>query len=221
MAQAGWLPPGQSAKPSLWVGHYGPVPRGDPATWTLSFTVEDAEPPPSSEPGDRPPPTSAPPGDRPPSSPRAARLIGRTTVAELPSLGRAGVTSDFHCAAGRSVGDLAWTGTPTAALLAAFPPPAGVVGVMVYGEYGYSANVRVEDLALPTSLLATHLDGAPLTPEHGWPVRLVIPHLYTHKGPKWFRGWEYLIRLRRGFWEERGHHLIGQVWADQRYSFQE
>ena len=57
--------------------------------------------------------------------------------------------------------------------------------------------------------------------EHGFPVRLVVPHLYAWKGPKWVRGVEYMTADRRGFWEERGYHNIGDPWAEQRYSYQE
>lgn len=212
MAESTWLPPDQAAKDALWVSHYGPVPQGDPATWAMSFTVDTA----SADTG--PDSTGTGPGA---GTPPAAHVLGRLTVDELDALGRIDVTADLHCASRRSRRGLTWRGTPATALVEAFPPPEGVVGVLVYAEYGYSANVRVEDLLAPTSLLATHLDGAPLTPDHGWPVRLVIPHLYSFKGPKWFRGWEYLTRMRRGFWEERGYHVVGDPWTGNRYSYQE
>ena len=64
-------------------------------------------------------------------------------------------------------------------------------------------------------------NGTELPPEHGAPVRLVIPHLYGYKSVKWFRGWEYLYAPRRGFWEERGYHIVGDVWTGRRYSYEE
>ena len=71
--------------------------------------------------------------------------------------------------------------------------------------------------ASPTSsseraIFATHKDGELLTAEHGFPLRLVVPHLYAWKGPKWVRGVEYMTADRRGFWEERGYHNIGDPW---------
>ena len=117
--------------------------------------------------------------------------------------------------------NLTWQGVPAAAILEQFPPPARTAGVMAYAEYGYSTNLRLADLAEPTTLLATHLNGAPLPAEHGFPVRLVVPHLYAYKSPKWFRGWEYLEVPRRGFWEERGYHRHGDPWLEERYSYQE
>ncbi|MET9830364.1 molybdopterin-dependent oxidoreductase [Streptomyces sp. NPDC006385] len=83
--------------------------------------------------------------------------------------------------------------------------------------------------AHPAPRVATLLALAPpapdvthvMTPEHGFPVRLVVPPLYGWKGPKWARGIEYMTRDRRGFWEERGYHNIGEVRREQRYSYQE
>ena len=92
---------------------------------------------------------------------------------------------------------------------------------MAWAEYGYSANLRIEDFASDRTILATHHDGEPLSAEHGWPLRLVVPHLYGWKGPKWLRMIEYLTDERRGFWEERGYHTQGSPWEEQRYSYQE
>jgi DMSO/TMAO reductase YedYZ molybdopterin-dependent catalytic subunit len=191
------VPPGQRLLPELKVKHYGRIPRGEAAGWTMIFTAETRTP-------------GAPP-----------RETGRLDVPELADLPQIRVTTDLHCASGWSVQELTWEGVPSAALLERFPPPAGSAGVLAYAEYGYSTNLRIADLLQPTSLLATRLDGAPLSPEHGRPVRLVVPHLYAYKSPKWFRGWEYLATRRRGFWEERGYHVIGDPWTEQRYSYLE
>ncbi|GHD55569.1 hypothetical protein GCM10010317_040930 [Streptomyces mirabilis] len=88
-------------------------------------------------------------------------------------------------------------------------------------EYGYAANLRLRDFTAPETLLATHHNGELLTAEHGFPLRLVVPHLYGYKSPKWLRGIEYLTEDRRGFWEERGYHNVGDAWKEQRYSHQE
>jgi DMSO/TMAO reductase YedYZ molybdopterin-dependent catalytic subunit len=192
----GVLPPGQRLLPALKVKHYGRVPRADAAGWTMVFSAGAAGSAPATE-------------------------LGRITAAELAGLPQRQVEVDLHCASGWSAQGIGWGGVPASVLLERFPPPPGTVGVMAYAEYGYSTNVRIADLLEPTTLLATGLDGAPLPPEHGFPVRLVVPHLYAHKSPKWFRGWEYLVELRRGFWEERGYHLVGNPWAEERYSYLE
>ena len=88
-------------------------------------------------------------------------------------------------------------------------------------KFAYSANLPLEALRLSSTLFATHSDGQPLSAEHGWPLRLVVPHRYAWKGPKWVRGVEYLVGDRRGFWEERGYHNGADPWTEQRYSYQE
>jgi DMSO/TMAO reductase YedYZ molybdopterin-dependent catalytic subunit len=192
------LPPGQELLTKLKVKHYGRVPAGARDSWTLTFSaggeVQDGA---------------------------WHRELGRLGAIDLEALEQSRVIADLHCASGWSVQNLVWVGVAAATVMDRFPPPVGTVGVMVYAEYGYCANVRLSDLLRPTTLLAVRLDGAPLAPEHGFPVRLVVPHLYGHKSPKWFRGWEYLATPRRGFWEERGYHLIGDPWTEQRYSYQE
>jgi len=192
----GELPPGQRLS-DLRVKHYGRVPAGEPETWTTVFGVDRG------------------------LDDGSADELGRLTAGELATWPQTEVVADLHCASGWTARDLTWQGVPTAAVLQRFPPPAGTVGVMAYAQYGYSANVRLADLLQPTTLLATGLNGKPLPREHGFPLRLVVPHLYAHKSPKWFRGWEYLVRPRRGFWEQRGYHLVGDPWAEERYSYME
>ena len=186
------LPPGQYVRRGWPVLHYGPVPAFDPATW--SFEVFGA------------------------TADGASRTWGWRELSALP---RTQVDADLHCVTRFSVLDCSWTGVSTSALLAAVPPDAGVTHVMVWAEYGYSANLRLEDFADERTLLATHRDGEPLAAEHGGPLRLVVPHLYAWKGPKWARSVEYLLEDRRGFWEQRGYHNRADPWREQRYSYQE
>ena len=187
------VPPGQRVRDRLLVKHYGPIPRAnDPDSWTMVF-----------------------------GGATATGSTERLTVKELAELPQTQVVAALHCASKWSVLDNVWDGVLARDLLAAFPPAAGVNDVIVYGHYGYSASLRVEDLADAQAVIATQLNGEPLAPEHGFPVRLIVPHLYSYKGPKWFRGWEYLRTARRGFWEERGYHLHGDPWLEERYSYQE
>ncbi len=140
---------------------------------------------------------------------------------EFGQLPRAEVDADFHCVTKFSLLDSTWSGVATATFLSIAPPAADVTHVMVWAEYGYSANMSLEDFASADALFVTHCDGEPLSPDHGFPLRLVVPHLYAWKGPKWARGIEYLTADRRGFWEERGYHNRADPWLEQRYSYQE
>ena len=155
------------------------------------------------------------------------RVFGATDAettmswADFGALPRKEVHADFHCVTKFSVLDNVWSGVSTAEVLRLAPPRGDATHVMVWAEYGYSANMRLADFADVDALFATHRGGEELTAEHGYPVRLIVPHLYAWKGPKWVRGVEYLTRDRRGFWEERGYHNIADPWTEQRYSYQE
>lgn len=186
------MPPGQYI-PRGWPAlHYGPVPRFKPETW--DFRVFGAT---------------------------ASGETSRWTWEEFQQLPVTEVTADFHCVTKFTVLDNVWRGVATRSLLSLVPPAPEVTHVMVWAEYGYSANLSLDDFASDQALFVTHRNGEPLTPEHGFPVRLVVPHLYAWKGPKWARGVEYLTEDRRGFWEERGYHNAADPWREQRYSYQE
>jgi DMSO/TMAO reductase YedYZ molybdopterin-dependent catalytic subunit len=172
--------------------HYGPVPRWRPETWDLKVFGETAD-----------------------------GREHRWSWAELAALPPTRVEADFHCVTKFSVLGNTWDGVSTRRLLELAAPAPSVTHVMVWAEYGYSANMTLEDFASPQALLATHRDGERLSPEHGFPLRLVVPHLYAWKGPKWVRGVEWMTADRRGFWEERGYHNGADPWREQRWSYQE
>ncbi|MDA0565424.1 molybdopterin-dependent oxidoreductase [Streptomonospora sp. S1-112] len=186
------LPPGQYV-PREWPAlHYGPVPRFRPERWDL-------------------------------------RVYGftenlgeyRWTWPEFDALPRVDSVSDFHCVTRFTMPEVPWSGVSTRTLVELAPPAPSVTHVLVWAEYGYSANMRIGDFLAAGVLLATHRAGARLAPEHGHPVRLVVPHLYGWKSVKWVRAVEYLTADRRGFWEERGYHNLADPWKEQRYSYQE
>ena len=91
--------------------------------------------------------------------------------------------------------------------------------VVAHAEEGYTANVPIAFLRDPLSLLATHADGEPLTPEHGGPLRLVIPRKYFWKSAKWLRGLELTAKDRPGFWERYGYHNDADPFKEERYGF--
>ena len=141
--------------------------------------------------------------------------------AGLAGLPRCQVLADLHCVTKFTIPHIAWKGIAATEVLNAAPPAPEVTHVMVWADFGYSANVRIADFAAESSLFATGCDGADLTPEHGYPLRLVVPHLYGWKSVKWVRSVEYLTADRRGFWEERGYHNTADPWHEQRFSYQE
>ena len=186
------LPPGQYVPRTLPVLHYGPVPVFNAATWDLRILG-------ATESG-------------------AQTRLRWDDVAALPV---SQVTADFHCVTKFTVRGVRWAGVLAAEILGRYPPAPAVTHVMIWAEFGYSANIRIGDFAAEDTLLATHRDDARLSPEHGYPLRLVVPSLYGWKSVKWIRAVEYLTADRRGFWEERGYHNVADPWQEQRYSYQE
>jgi len=95
-------------------------------------------------------------------------------------------------------------------------PDASHVLLHCYG--GYTTNLSWPDFAQAGNLLAHILFGQPLPPQHGGPLRLVVPHLYAWKSAKWINGIEVLDAQTLGFWERNGYHHRGDPWAAERYS---
>lgn len=131
------------------------------------------------------------------------------------------VTADFHCVTKFSVLDNEWEGVPFRAICDLVKPNPSAQYVMAHCEYGYEANLPLEVLLDEDVLFAWGRNGEPLTPEHGYPLRLVVPKRYAWKSAKWIRGLEFMSGNRRGFWEERGYHNNADPWNEERYSYQE
>jgi DMSO/TMAO reductase YedYZ molybdopterin-dependent catalytic subunit len=127
------------------------------------------------------------------------------------------LVADIHCVTKWSKLDTCWEGVPVAALLARARPRSEASHVLVRAEHGFTANLPLEDFARPENLFAYRYDGAEIDPEHGWPLRLVVPHLYFWKSVKWARGFDLLDHDEPGFWERNGYHMYGDPWREQRY----
>jgi len=182
------VPPGQYTTDDFPVLSAGPTPNLDVDRWTL--VLEDAD----------------------------RRELHRWTWNELRLLPASDVTVDIHCVTKWSKLDTRWTGVSFDALveaagLAAPPTPY----TMAFSEGGYTTNVSVADLEGGKGLIAYAYDGKPIVPEHGGPVRLLVPHLYFWKSAKWLRGIRFMPSDRPGFWESYGYHLRGDPWKEQRY----
>jgi len=136
---------------------------------------------------------------------------------ELMRLPRQETLCDIHCVTRWSRYDNVFGGIPVQSLIqrAKVKPEAGFV--LVHAEQGYTTNVPLSDLDRPGNLLALTHNGSDLDPEHGGPVRLLIPHLYLWKSAKWVRGFEFLEEDYPGFWEQNGYHKRGEPWAEERY----
>lgn len=143
------------------------------------------------------------------------------SYAELKALPTVTVKADMHCVTGWTTLDNEWEGVAftTIADLARPLPEAG--WVIAHCEHGYTSNLSLQAMVDDDVVLAWANRGEPLTPEHGYPLRLVVPKRYGWKSAKWIRGIEFTDRNRRGFWEVRGYHTHADPWREERYSYQE
>ena len=137
---------------------------------------------------------------------------------EFFSLPKITVKSDIHCVTRWSKFDNVWEGIAFREIFNRVRVKPEANHVMLHAEHGYSTNVPLEDLLRDDVLFAYKHNGDDLAPEHGWPLRLVVPHLYFWKSAKWVRGVEFLNHVEAGFWEQNGYHIYADPFKEQRYS---
>jgi DMSO/TMAO reductase YedYZ molybdopterin-dependent catalytic subunit len=135
---------------------------------------------------------------------------------ELPSTE---ITIDIHCVTRWSRFDARFRGVHWRELAALTEPRPSARFVLAHAEQGFTANVPLAALEDEHALLAYEADDEPLTPEHGWPLRLVVPSRYFWKSAKWLRGLQLLDHDQPGFWERYGYHNNADYWREERYSF--
>jgi len=193
----GRLPPGQSLTQKFPVLHYGPVPRFNPASWDFRVWGEvDVE--------------------------------KRWSWVEFNALPRTQIRMDIHCVTRWSKFDTVWEGVSVRSLVEGglIKPKPSAKFVMQHAEYGFTVNLPIEVVLGDNFLLATHLDGEPITPDHGYPLRGVVGNIpsredlivpYFWKGAKWLRSLEFMTHDRLGFWEQAGYHNEADVWKEQRF----
>jgi DMSO/TMAO reductase YedYZ molybdopterin-dependent catalytic subunit len=133
-------------------------------------------------------------------------------------LPRKQVTLDIHCVTRWSKLDTPWEGADVQALLAQVRPAPRAHFVIAECEYGFTTSVPLEILATDQALIADTYDGKPLTPDHGYPARLIIPGRYFWKSAKWLRALKFVERDELGFWERHGYHNNADPWKEQRFS---
>lgn len=195
----GRLPPGQSLTQKFPVLHYGPVPPFDPDTWDFRVWGEVEE----------------------------ERRWGWEEFMALP---RTKLRMDIHCVTRWSKFDTEWEGVSLRSMLEGglirLKPSAQFV--LQHCEYGFTVNIPLKVALADNFLMATHFDGQPITPDHGYPLRGVVGSIpgrddlfapYFWKGGKWLRGLEFLAQDRLGFWEQAGYHNEADIWTEQRLAY--
>ena len=138
-------------------------------------------------------------------------------LAGFRSLPRSEIVADIHCVTKWTKLDTRWEGIAVSDVLELAVPQSQASHVVVRAEHGFTANLPFEDFARPGNLFAWRHDGEDLAVDHGWPLRLVVPHLYFWKSVKWVRGFDLLDHDEPGFWERSGYHMYGDPFREQRY----
>jgi len=138
---------------------------------------------------------------------------------EFTSLPTREVRMDIHCVTRWSRFDARFKGVHWSTIAELVRPKMGARYVLAHAEQDFTSNVPLSALEDEEALLAYEADGEPLTPEHGWPLRLVIPKRYFWKSAKWLRGIELLDHDEPGFWERLGYHNEADYWKEERYGF--
>jgi len=195
--EEGRLPPGQALTQKFPVLHYGPVPGFNPERWDFRVWGEVETP-------------------------------VRWSWQEFNQLPRTKILMDIHCVTRWSKFDTTWEGVSVRTLVeqGLIKPLPTAHYVMQHAEYGFTVNLPLSVVLADNFLLATHFNGEPISPDHGYPLRGVVGQLperdglvtpYFWKGAKWLRGLEFMVKDRPGFWEQAGYHMNADVWKEERF----
>ncbi len=134
------------------------------------------------------------------------------------SLPQTKLTADFHCVTQWSRLDNLWEGVSIHEIMKLVTLKPGAKFAMIFCDGGYTTNLPLENLLDDDVILAHKHDGQNLPPEHGWPLRLIVPKRYAWKSAKWVRGLEFMAEDRPGFWEMHGYHNDADPWSEERFS---
>ncbi len=140
------------------------------------------------------------------------------TWEQFKALPRKTVNTDIHCVTRWSKLDTTWEGVPIQEILRLAQLRPASKFVLAHSEQGYTANLPLEVLDDDDVLLADTFGGEPLEPEHGYPLRLLVPKRYFWKSAKWIRGLEFLDHDQPGFWERYGYNNDADPWKEERFS---
>jgi DMSO/TMAO reductase YedYZ molybdopterin-dependent catalytic subunit len=129
------------------------------------------------------------------------------------------VVCDMHCVTHWSRLDNLFTGVPTKTIIERAKPKPSARFVMCHSEAGFTVNVPLKEFIADDAILAYQWDGKEITPEHGWPLRGLVPRLYLWKSAKWIRAIELRSTDAPGFWEQYGYHMHGDPWTEERFGW--
>lgn len=183
-------PPGQTLTAKWPVLHHGAIPKVDPYSESWVFRIFGQV----DEPYD-------------------------LTYAEIRAMAAVDIVCDMHCVTHWSRLDNVFTGVPIKPLIERAKPRPAARFAMCHAEAGYTTNLPLEAIMRDDCILAYQWEGKDLTPEHGYPLRGLVPGLYLWKSAKWIRGIELRTTDVPGFWEQNGYHMHGNPWDEERFGW--
>jgi DMSO/TMAO reductase YedYZ molybdopterin-dependent catalytic subunit len=136
---------------------------------------------------------------------------------EIHALPPSDYQGDIHCVTTWSKLGVHFSGVSVDTLLATARPRPAATHVLAFSHTGYTTNLPLADVMGGKAWVVWDYEGAPLTPDHGGPARLLVPHLYFWKSAKFVAGLRVLDHDEPGFWERNGYHDRGDPWREQRY----
>jgi DMSO/TMAO reductase YedYZ molybdopterin-dependent catalytic subunit len=183
-------PPGQQLTSKWPVLHYGDVPEVDPTHPSWSLRIFGE-------------------CDEP-------YLLTWPEIRQMPAVD---VVCDMHCVTHWTRLDNVFTGVPTKTIIERAKPKPSARYVMCHGENGFTTNLPLDAFIDEDCILAYQWGGQDITPDHGWPLRGLVPKLYLWKSAKWLRGIELRKTDAPGFWEQNGYHMHGDPWLEERFGW--
>ena len=183
-------PPGQVLTVKWPVLHYGSVPKVDPHSPNWSLRIFGLVENPYE--------------------------LSYQEIRDMPAID---VMCDMHCVTHWSRLNNTFTGVALGAIIERAKPKPEARFVMCHSEAGFTVNVPLKEFIADDCILAYQWEGRDITPEHGWPLRGLVPRLYLWKSAKWIRGIELRATDAPGFWEQNGYHMHGDPWTEERYGY--
>ena len=139
------------------------------------------------------------------------------SIQEVKGLKSIEIVRDFHCVETWSIPNIRWKGVPVTLILELAKPFKKATYAIASSLGGYKTDLKLETLLSPDTLLVWEANGMPLSPDHGYPLRLIIPDLYAYKSVKWVSEINITDRDIPGYWEEKGYHRNADVWKGERF----
>jgi DMSO/TMAO reductase YedYZ molybdopterin-dependent catalytic subunit len=136
---------------------------------------------------------------------------------EIHKMAPSAYNGDIHCVTTWSKLGTSFGGVSVDDLFAEVGVRPDATHVIAWSVTGYTTNLPIEHVTGGKAWIVWEHEGKPLPPEHGGPVRMIVPHLYFWKSAKWVGGLRLLDHDEPGFWEQRGYHMLGDPWLEQRY----